>query len=111
MGRNLKPPVSPVAKVRIQVPVKLIITPINCLLVVSIFQINKPIMMIKIGNKEFIIPAILLETFVSAIGKRNIGIKLPETAARINHFIPFLIQNYWNNNTENLSIREVHKKF
>ncbi len=26
-------------------------------------------------------------------------------------FIPFLIQNYWNNNTENLSIREVHRKF
>jgi hypothetical protein len=25
--------------------------------------------------------------------------------------IPFLIQNYWNNNTENLSISEGHRKF
>ena len=70
-------------------PEKLIRIPKICLEVVFVFQNNAPTIIVKIGIIEFIIPAMLLLTLVSAIGKRNIGIKLPANAANISHFICF----------------------
>ena len=70
-------------------PEKLIRIPKICLEVVFVFQNNAPTIIVKIGIIEFIIPAMLLLTLVSAIGKRNIGIKLPAKAAKKSHFSCF----------------------
>ena len=79
-------PLSPLPKAKIQAPIKLIKTPSNCLLLVENFQTKEPTRITKIGIIELMIPAMLLLISVSAIGNKNIGIKLPESATKTSHF-------------------------
>ena len=90
IGIIFNSPLPPPPKASMQAPKKLTKTPSSCFLVVENFQTNEPTIITNIGIIELMIPAILLVICVSAIGKRNIGIKFPETAAIMSYFRCFL---------------------
>jgi len=78
-------------KIKIAVPIKPIITPKICLFVEVILKTAKPIKMVLSGTKEFKTDTTALSISVSAIAKKNAGIKEPKKPEIIIHFQSFFL--------------------
>lgn len=68
------------------VPIKPTTTPNICLLVDAILKIEKPNKMVLSGTKEFNTETTALSICVSAMAKKNAGIKEPKTPEIASHF-------------------------